>query len=818
MSDDAGKAVVFAVDVDAVTGQKALVALGAAIEKLASNAEAQGKKIDAALSKVGKGAGDAAGKAAESGGVLDAVLGRLRSNVVELGQSAVPSLGGLTNGLGGVVSAAGPAGIGLLAVTGGVVALKGAADAAIGAVSALVSAAMRLAALSAEDFAAQRSLAAALAQVGDQSERTREHLETQAVALSRATGASDDAVTRAQANFVRFGGLQGATLDRAVKDTVDWSVRTGRSVDEVVASFRMGMNGMGRSWRAFGIEVSREATPMQNLNSIMRGIERTSTDAAVGFAHTLPGAMAITDEEIVRLKRNIGDYIARSPSVIAGILGFARALGVVTDDMKAQRDVLHGLTLTFFDFAINVTTIAIRFRVSMDDMARSVKWFAAVISVAFPMIGADLLALKAAMDAATKETDTSDASSQRMIRQSAVLQALLSARLDVIDAYNKAKGLLAKPDAKGGPGGDDDPLGATAASADKAKTTIQQLAEQLKNVNAEWAVLRVAAPDALGLVAAATNDVVAKAAELYKKGIELPDDLREKVLGEIVSDWIPKTNAELSKDENKLKIQVGIYKAGPGGTPEYPFKMPTAKDLDKEFGATMSGALGAPDELQNVHAFDEIRKLADDWDAGIVPSFQQVTDAIDQMNIKLADVPDRARDAADAMAWQNTKTLVLKASVTALKNAVEQQGAAMIVAAIQGKEASGELFRSLMTQLAQEAWVKALFELAEAFACLFTAPPKAAAHFKSAALYGAVGTAAAMLGRGGSSGAASSGTSASASSGVSETRTDSTAQPFEQNVHIYIDGQGFVQDFDAFARKIAETTRKELVKAGRAQR
>ena len=61
MSDDAGKAVVFAVDVDAVTGQKALVALGAAIEKLASNAEAQGKKIDAALSKVGKGAGDAAG-------------------------------------------------------------------------------------------------------------------------------------------------------------------------------------------------------------------------------------------------------------------------------------------------------------------------------------------------------------------------------------------------------------------------------------------------------------------------------------------------------------------------------------------------------------------------------------------------------------------------------------------------------------------------------------------------------------------------------------------------------------------------------------
>jgi tape measure domain-containing protein len=53
----------------------------------------------------------------------------------------------------------------------------------------------------------------------------------------------------------------------------------------------------------------------------------------------------------------------------------------------------------------------------------------------------------------------------------------------------------------------------------------------------------------------------------------------------------------------------------------------------------------------------------------------------------------------------------------------------------------------ILAAIAQEAAVKAIFQLAEGFAALFIAPPKAAAHFKAAALYGAVAGVAAAAGR-----------------------------------------------------------------------
>jgi len=64
---------------------------------------------------------------------------------------------------------------------------------------------------------------------------------------------------------------------------------------------------------------------------------------------------------------------------------------------------------------------------------------------------------------------------------------------------------------------------------------------------------------------------------------------------------------------------------------------------------------------------------------------------------------------------------------------------------------AGTTFRKftaeILASIAQQATVKAIFELAEGFAALFVAPPKAAAHFKAAALYGAVAVAAGVAGR-----------------------------------------------------------------------
>ena len=58
-----------------------------------------------------------------------------------------------------------------------------------------------------------------------------------------------------------------------------------------------------------------------------------------------------------------------------------------------------------------------------------------------------------------------------------------------------------------------------------------------------------------------------------------------------------------------------------------------------------------------------------------------------------------------------------------------------------------KILAAALATLAAEAAVKAIFQLAEGFAALFFNPAKAAAHFKAAALYGAVTVAAGVAGR-----------------------------------------------------------------------
>lgn len=64
-----------------------------------------------------------------------------------------------------------------------------------------------------------------------------------------------------------------------------------------------------------------------------------------------------------------------------------------------------------------------------------------------------------------------------------------------------------------------------------------------------------------------------------------------------------------------------------------------------------------------------------------------------------------------------------------------------------GPNAMRKLTASVLAGLAAQAAVKAIFQLAEGFAALFFNPAEAAAHFKSAALFGAVAAAAGAAGR-----------------------------------------------------------------------
>jgi hypothetical protein len=164
---------------------------------------------------------------------------------------------------------------------------------------------------------------------------------------------------------------------------------------------------------------------------------------------------------------------------------------------------------------------------------------------------------------------------------------------------------------------------------------------------------------------------------------------------------------------------------------------------------------------------------------------------------------DRAYEAAKALSDHNN-AVEIAAKRQAKLNAIQRQGFeqmrgmgvnalsqlasgmwAAADAAIAGGQGFGvamaQMTKAALLSIAQQATAKALFQLAEGFAALFIAPPKAAAHFKSAALFGLAGVAAGTAGlaisaasstSSGASAAAGAGASSGASSGVGRRETD----------------------------------------------
>lgn len=105
---------------------------------------------------------------------------------------------------------------------------------------------------------------------------------------------------------------------------------------------------------------------------------------------------------------------------------------------------------------------------------------------------------------------------------------------------------------------------------------------------------------------------------------------------------------------------------------------------------------------------------------------------------------------------------------------------AAIDAAMNGGNVLRALTSAVLGELSREARAKAVFELAEGFAALFNpvkgGPAAAAAHFKSAALYGAVAVGSGVMGGGGGSGGPPGGRPAGGFGGTSTGTTERAQQ------------------------------------------
>lgn len=167
-------------------------------------------------------------------------------------------------------------------------------------------------------------------------------------------------------------------------------------------------------------------------------------------------------------------------------------------------------------------------------------------------------------------------------------------------------------------------------------------------------------------------------------------------------------------------------------------------------------------EKQGVVLSDSIRSFIE-FNARIlvsVGSVRELVKAFDEFQLpefgKLEGFGVEGKNILDPLLFENDPIPKLKqihAGIEAMRDAFSELGGAVgsVIHNFVLFGSAGTSFRKFTAEVlagvAAQAAVKAIFELAEGFAMLFLNPPAAAAHFKAAALYGAVAGAAAVAGR-----------------------------------------------------------------------
>lgn len=151
-----------------------------------------------------------------------------------------------------------------------------------------------------------------------------------------------------------------------------------------------------------------------------------------------------------------------------------------------------------------------------------------------------------------------------------------------------------------------------------------------------------------------------------------------------------------------------------------------------------------------------------------------------------------------------------------------------------GPDALRKMLAATLAALAQEAAVKALFQLAEGFASLFFNPAEAEAHFKAAAIYAAVAATAAVVGRavagdsfkksGSAAGAGGGRAGTSGSSRTGSTTGQATPAPISrESENAFMSGRdgqvaALARAVDKLAAKIDSQSPGNILVAGARQR
>lgn len=148
----------------------------------------------------------------------------------------------------------------------------------------------------------------AITTIGGETERAFDRLIKQSSDLQKITVFDDDSIQQAQAALAAFG-LTADEIENIIPKLADFATVAGTSLAGAVSQLGAGLEGAGREFKKYGIEVSATATRQENLNKILQGFDKFA-GAAEDATKTLGGQLAQLNNEAADLQESIGSKLA----------------------------------------------------------------------------------------------------------------------------------------------------------------------------------------------------------------------------------------------------------------------------------------------------------------------------------------------------------------------------------------------------------------------------------------------------------------------------------------------------------------------------
>lgn len=150
----------------------------------------------------------------------------------------------------------------------------------------------------------------AVVTLGGESNAVFERLVKQSEEVQKVSIFGDDAIQRAQAALASFG-LTGRQIEELIPSLADFATITGTDITEAAQKVGAGLQGAGREFKKFGIEVSATNTPLENLVNITEGLTKQQ-GAAADATKTLTGQLEQAKNRAGDLQEEIGKRLADS--------------------------------------------------------------------------------------------------------------------------------------------------------------------------------------------------------------------------------------------------------------------------------------------------------------------------------------------------------------------------------------------------------------------------------------------------------------------------------------------------------------------------